>query len=103
MLNQPTAGYSELGLVGELGYYLTPNLRLAAGYSSGSVNVDRDFNGSRSTGGLYLGLTVKLNELFDGFGLQKTPPPQQQEPIDPAVPVAQTLQPDPKSLSNLKN
>jgi hypothetical protein len=103
LLNQPTAGYSELGLVGELGYYLTPNLRLAAGYSSGSVNVDRDFNGSRSTGGLYLGLTVKLNELFDGFGLQKTPPPQQQEPIDPAVPVAQTLQPDPKSLSNLKN
>jgi hypothetical protein len=103
LLNQPTAGYSELGLVGELGYYLTPNLRLAAGYSSGSVNVDRDFNGSRSTGGLYLGLTVKLNELFDGFGLQKTPPRQQQEPIDPAVPVAQTLQPDPKSLSNLKN
>ena len=103
LLNQPTAGYSELGLVGELGYYLTPNLRLAAGYSNGSVNVDRDFNGSRSTGGLYLGLTVKLNELFDGFGLQKTPPRQQQEPIDPAVPVAQTLQPDPKSLSNLKN
>jgi hypothetical protein len=23
---------------------------------------------------LYLGLTVKVNELFDGFGLQKVPP-----------------------------
>lgn len=87
-LNQPTAGYSEMGLVGEVGYYLTPNLRLAAGYSSGSVNADRDFSGTRSAGGLYAGITVKLNELFDGFGLQKTPPRQQQEPIDPQTPVA---------------
>ncbi len=95
-LNQPTAGYSELGLVGEVGYYLTPNLRLAAGYSSGSVNVDRDFNGSRSTGGLYAGITVKLNELFDGFGLQKTPPRQQQDPVEPVRAVAQAPQPDQK-------
>ncbi|PZO44533.1 MAG: hypothetical protein DCF19_01950 [Pseudanabaena frigida] len=89
LLNQPTAGYSELGLVGEVGYYLTPNLRLAAGYSSGSVNADRDFSGTRSAGGLYAGITVKLNELFDGFGLQKIPPRQQQEPIEPQAPVAQ--------------
>lgn len=93
LLNQPTAGYSELGLVGEVGYYLTPNLRLAAGYSSGSVNVDRDFSGSRSAGGLYAGITVKLNELFDGFGLQNTPPRQQQDPVEPVAPVAQIPQP----------
>ncbi len=93
LLNQPTAGYSELGLVGEVGYYLTPNLRLGAGYSSGSVNVDRDFSGSRSTGGLYAGITVKLNELFDGFGLQKTPPRQQQDPVEPVASVAQVPQP----------
>ena len=93
MLNQPTAGYSELGLVGEVGYYLTPDLRLALGYSSGSINTDRDFSGSRSAGGLYAGITVKLNELFDGFGLQKTPPRQQQEPIDPQTPVAQEAKP----------
>lgn len=93
LLNQPTAGYSELGLVGEVGYYLTPNLRLAVGYSSGSVNVDRDFSGSRAASGLYAGITVKLNELFDGFGLQKTPPRQQQEPVEPVAIVAQTPQP----------
>ena len=95
-LNQPTADYSEMGLVGELGYYLTPNLRLAAGYSSGSVNADPGFSGSRSAGGLYAGITVKLNELFDGFGLQKTPPRQQQDPVDPQVSVAQPAQPSPK-------
>lgn len=77
-ITQPTTDFSELGWVVETGYYLTPNLRLAAGYSSGNVN-DRDFNGDRSRGGFYLGLNLKLNELFDGFGLQKVAPPQQQE------------------------
>ena len=98
-LNQPTAGYSELGLVGEVGYFLTPNLRLAVGYSSGSVNVDRDFNGSRSASGLYAGITVKLNELFDGFGLQKTPPRQQQDPVEPVAPIAQAPQPAQKQAA----
>ncbi|TBR60225.1 hypothetical protein B4U84_04870 [Westiellopsis prolifica IICB1] len=70
--------YTETGFVVEAGYYLTPNLRLSAGYSFGKVD-DRDFSGTRSAGGPYLGLTVKLNELFDGFGLQKVPPRQQQE------------------------
>ncbi|TFI51271.1 TonB-dependent receptor [Mastigocladus laminosus UU774] len=70
--------YTETGFVVEAGYYLTPNLRLSAGYSFGKVD-DRDFSGTRSAGGPYLGLTVKLNELFDGFGLQKVPPHQQQE------------------------
>ncbi len=67
---QPSVGFHEMGFVVEAGYYLTPNLRLAAGYSFGRVN-DRDFDGTRSAGGPYLGLTIKLNELFSGFGLQK--------------------------------
>jgi hypothetical protein len=65
--------YSETGFVVEAGYYLSPNLRLAAGYAFGNID-DRDFSGTRSAGGPYLGLTLKLNELFDGFGQQKTPP-----------------------------
>jgi len=73
-INQANSGFNETGFVLEAGYYLTPNLRLAAGYSFGRVG-DRDFNGTRSAGGLYLGLTVKVNELFNGFGLQKVPSP----------------------------
>ena len=75
-INQPNAGgteggggFSETGFVLEAGYYLTPNLRLWAGYSFGGVH-DDDFDGTRSAGGPYVGLTVKLNELFNGFGLQ---------------------------------
>lgn len=73
-IDQPSANHSETGFVVEAGYYLTPNLRLSAGYAFGEVD-DRDFSGSRSAGGFYAGLTVKLNELFDGFGLQKPAPP----------------------------
>jgi hypothetical protein len=72
------SSYSETGFVIEAGYYLTANLRLAAGYAFGKVD-DPDFSGTRSAGGPYLGLTLKLNELFDGFGLQRVVPPQQQE------------------------
>ncbi len=75
-IGQPSAGYMETGFVGEIGYYLTPNLRLAAGYSSGA---DRDFNGSRSGAGPYAMVTFKLNELWDGFGLQKLTTPQPQD------------------------
>ncbi|MCF4967639.1 TonB-dependent receptor [Nostoc sp. CMAA1605] len=64
------SNYTETGFVVEAGYYLSPNLRLAGGYAFGKVD-DRDFSGTRSAGGAYLGLTLKLNELFDGFGLQK--------------------------------
>jgi hypothetical protein len=79
------ANYTETGFVVEAGYYLTPNLRLAAGYVFGQVD-DRDFSGTRSAGGPYLGLTVKLNELFDGFGQQKPVTRQQQESkVQPAV------------------
>jgi hypothetical protein len=63
-------GYSENGLLVEGGYYLTPNLRVAAGYTFGKVS-DRDFDGTRSASGPYFGVTMKLNELFNGFGLQR--------------------------------
>jgi hypothetical protein len=91
-ISQPRAGYSETGATAELGYYLTPDLRLAAGYSFGSVN-DRDFGGSRAAGGAYLGLTIKVNELFDGFGLQKVAPPQQQESLSAQAPSTPTTPP----------
>ncbi|MEM6425636.1 MAG: hypothetical protein AAF728_10825, partial [Cyanobacteria bacterium P01_D01_bin.128] len=32
-----------------------------------------------SAGGIYAGVTFKVNELFNGFGLQMVSPPQQQE------------------------
>nr|WP_290226645.1 TonB-dependent receptor [Trichocoleus desertorum] len=104
-ISQPTTGFDELGWVVETGYYLTPNLRLAAGYSFGRVD-DRDFNGDRSKGGLYLGLNLKLNELFDGFGLQKTVPPQQQEsqvkPVasQPGLPTSSNPSPGSSALTN---
>lgn len=78
-ISQPSADYSETGLALEAGYYLTPNLRLTAGYSFGNVS-DRDFDRSRSAGGPYLGITVKLdNNLFEDFGIREVAPPQQQE------------------------
>ncbi|MFE4107448.1 TonB-dependent receptor [Almyronema epifaneia] len=65
-----SSGYSEFGGALELGYYMTPDLRLYTGYSFGGAN-DRDFTGSdRSASGLYVGITAKLNNLFDGFGSQ---------------------------------
>ncbi|BAY34857.1 hypothetical protein NIES2107_67670 [Nostoc carneum NIES-2107] len=76
VINQST--YTETGFVIEAGYYLSPNLRLAAGYVFGRVD-DRDFSGTRSAGGPYLGITLKLNELFDGFGQQKVTPFQEKE------------------------
>lgn len=84
-INQPSANYNEIGLLAELGYYLTPDLRLYAGYSFGNID-DPDFSGSRSADGPYLGISVKLNDLFGGFG-QPTAPPQQQESL--VKPVAQ--------------
>lgn len=76
---QSITGFNEVGFLLEAGYYLTPNLRAAVGYSFGDINNDRDFEGSRSKGGFYATLSFKLNELFNGFGLQRVAPPQQQE------------------------
>jgi hypothetical protein len=77
-IGQHSTGYSETAWVLEGGYYITPNLRLSAGYVFGRAD-DADFSGVRSNGGPYLGLTLKVNELFDGFGLQKNTPLQQKE------------------------
>ncbi|MBD2101038.1 TonB-dependent receptor [Leptolyngbya sp. FACHB-261] len=97
-INQPSAGYSETGFTVEAGYYLTPNLRLYGGYSFGGVN-DRDFDGTRSGGGFYGGIVVKLNELFNGFGLQRVAPRQQRE--SQAQPV--TAEPSPASQTAASN
>ncbi|MBD2778314.1 hypothetical protein ICL16_41310 [Iningainema sp. BLCCT55] len=70
--------YDEFGVALEAGYYLTPDLRIGLGYSFGSVD-DRDFTGYRSEGGVYLNISLKLNELFGGFGLQRPVPRQQRE------------------------
>ncbi|MGB2927231.1 MAG: hypothetical protein WBB82_18170 [Limnothrix sp.] len=70
-IGQPTAGFSEMGLIGEIGYQATPGLRVSLGYSSGEVNSDRDFDGSRSDGGFYVGAMLKLDSLFGGFGFQQ--------------------------------
>jgi hypothetical protein len=103
-INQPSTGYSEIGGVAELGYYLSPNLRLAAGYSFGRAT-DRDFSGGRFAEGAYLGITLKVNELFDGFGLQQVAPAQQQESqlakttLPSAAPPNVTAEPAPISLA----
>jgi hypothetical protein len=87
-INQFSSGRSEMGAALEAGYYLTPDLRLSAGYSLGAAD---DPNGNRNASGAYLGLTVKINELFGGFGRQELTPPQQQESqvaaTKPPVPV----------------
>ena len=78
MIGQSAVNYDELGLALETGYYLTPDLRLYAGYSFGKVD-DQDFTGYRSKGGPYVGVALKLNELFSGFGRQRVAPPQQRD------------------------
>jgi uncharacterized protein YegP (UPF0339 family) len=73
-----SSNFDEFGLAVEGGYYLTPDLRMAVGYAFGSVD-DRDFTGYRSESGFYLNISLKLNELLGGFGLQKPVPKQQRE------------------------
>ena len=62
-------GYSETGYSIETGYYLTPDLRMYAGYSGGRA-YDSDFGLEQSASGLYLGIAAKINNLFDGFGIK---------------------------------
>ena len=73
-IGQPSVNFGELGLALEGGYYLSPDLRAYVGYSFGSVS-DNDFSGFRSRGGVYFGITLKVNELWEGFGRQ-TPQPR---------------------------
>ncbi|MCG9893708.1 MAG: TonB-dependent receptor [Thermosynechococcaceae cyanobacterium MS004] len=80
VINTLSTGSQEYGATAEVGYYLTPNLRLAAGYALGSVS-DRDLSNSRSASGPYLGVTVKLDQLFDSFKfLKKKPKPDTPKP-----------------------
>ncbi|MEM9904427.1 MAG: TonB-dependent receptor [Cyanobacteria bacterium P01_D01_bin.44] len=81
-ITQPSANYYEWGLALETGYYLTPDLRLGVGYSFGSAD-DRSFQGGdfRADSGPYLGVTYKVNELFNQFGRQDISPPQQEESL----------------------
>lgn len=72
-IGQPSVNFGELGLALEGGYYLSPDLRAYVGYSFGQVS-DNDFTGFRSRGGVYFGITLKVNELWEGFGRQ-TPQP----------------------------
>ena len=69
-IGEKDSGYSSRGIVLETGYYATPDLRLGLGYSFGRAN-DRDFTGSLSSGGLFLRVTAKLNQIGGGFGLQR--------------------------------
>ncbi|MEO1069603.1 MAG: hypothetical protein AAFW95_10865 [Cyanobacteria bacterium J06638_6] len=80
-LGQPVIGYNQTGFALEAGYYLTPDVRLGLGYSFGGAN-DGSFNGGgnyRSASGPYFGITAKVNQLFNSFGVQPVSPPQQQE------------------------
>ncbi|KOR38463.1 hypothetical protein AM228_00140 [Planktothricoides sp. SR001] len=56
--------------MGELGFYVTPDLRVSVGYVFGEVS-DRDFNSDRSADGFYFSLTMKTNQVWAGFGSQK--------------------------------
>lgn len=78
-IGQSVTDFSEVGLLAEIGYYLTPNLRLAVGYNFGGIN-DRDF-GDRHKDGLYFGLSVKLNNTLGGLRKENIAPPQQQESL----------------------
>lgn len=98
-IHQHNTGYSENAWLLEGGYYLTPNLRLSAGYVFGRAD-DADFSGVRSAGGPYIGLTLKINELFDGFGLQKLPPRREETISDRSAPTDSTPQTTPAPAEN---
>ena len=79
---QTSADYTETAFLLEAGYYLSPELRLSAGYVFGSAD-DADFTGTRSAGGPFFGMTVKLNSLLDGFGQHRAPSPPEGVPKKP--------------------
>lgn len=95
--------YNETGYSLEMGYYPTPDLRMYAGYSGGGAQ-DRDFGVNRSAGGLYMGVTAKINSLFDGFGLQDIAPAQQQEShLQPTDAEPETVSPSPEELDEMSD
>lgn len=103
-ITQPETNFDEVGFALEAGYYLTPDLRLGVGYSFGSVN-DRSLGGSgyRSDDGPYIGVTFKVNELWDQFGLQQVAPPQQEESLieaDDSPPIEEPVGVVPAATAN---
>lgn len=96
-IGQPVVGYNETGFAVEAGYYLTPDVRLGLGYSFGAAN-DGSFiggGGYRSASGPYFGITAKVNQLFNSFGVQPIAPPQQQESAVPEVVQAEPTETEP--------
>lgn len=79
-IGQTNSGFNETGLALELGYYVTPDLRLGVGYSFGAVD-DDGFEGYRSDGGPYLAVNLKVNELLQRFGAPDISPEQLQETV----------------------
>ena len=69
-IGQPSTGYHSAGFAVETGFYATPDMRIAVGYSFGRVG-DQDFTGEHSSGGFFLGFTAKVNQLLGGFGLER--------------------------------
>ncbi|MBD2425741.1 TonB-dependent receptor [Phormidium sp. FACHB-1136] len=84
-IGQPVVGYNETGFALEAGYYLTPDVRLGLGYSFGQAHEGSFVGGGRhrSASGPYFGITAKVNQLFNSFGVQPIAPPQQQESAVP--------------------
>ena len=64
-IEQSTASFNETGASLEVGYYLTPNLRVSAGYSLGEVD---DPELGRTAEGTFVNVTYKLNQLWNGWG-----------------------------------
>ncbi|MBE9029842.1 hypothetical protein IQ266_08885 [filamentous cyanobacterium LEGE 11480] len=93
LIAQPTANYNETGFAVELGYYPSPDLRFFLGYSFGRAD-DEDFTGTRSRGGPYIGVGLKVNELFNGFGRQSLPPVKTAQTNEPQDSNAAQAQPE---------
>ena len=98
-ISQSVIGFDEVGLAIEAGYYLNPNLRVALGYNFGQAN-DRDL--SRNKDGVYVTLSLKLDQLLSGFGVtlpgRKVAPPQQQESLVKPLATQPTAAPPSSSL-----
>lgn len=99
VIRQASTSFTEWGWAAELGYYVTPDLRVGVGYSFGSVD-DRDFSGFRSDGGPYFTVALKLNGLVDTFfGPQRLVPKQQRETeIDETLAIDEQVAPSAREI-----
>jgi hypothetical protein len=96
-VSQSVVGFDEVGFAIEAGYYLTPNLRFALGYNFGRAQ-DRDLD--RQKDGIYVNLSLKLDQLLQGFGVKlpdrQVAPKQQQESV--VKPLAASENPSPSAI-----